>query len=449
MKKQKLQLKLKNVPTDAPQVCSSTSMALNKDQSLSVPSKVLDCNNPEVAQSQRTAKLKVVVYVLSIDGKPLMPCRPAKAKKLLNNGKAEVVRRFPFTIKLNFECENQVQEISLGIDAGYANIGFSAVTEKKEVASGTLKLDGKTSERLTTRAMHRKHRRSRHHWYRKPRFLNRKIEQGWLAPSIQRRYDTHLRLINLLQKLIPITKTTIETANFDIQKLINPDISGTEYQQGNLYGYENLKSFVIAREHGKCQLCQKEKGKQKWNLHHKDERCENGTDRPENFALLHEKCHIKLHKKGLKFSKPKQYKAETFMSTVQHKFLADIPNVEITFGYKTFRERVNLCLEKTHFNDAFVIASGKFQERISPIEIFQKHKNGRTLQLNRKGFRPSIRRQRYKIQPKDLIWIEDKKYVSAGIQNKGEQIRIENSKKVFPTKKIEKIYNFGSIYFKK
>jgi hypothetical protein len=61
--------------------------------------------------------------------------------------------------------------------------------------SGELKLDGKTSERLTERRMYRRGRRFRHHWYRKCRFLNRKIPKGWLPPSIQRRYDTHLNLI--------------------------------------------------------------------------------------------------------------------------------------------------------------------------------------------------------------------------------------------------------------
>ena len=249
MKKQQLQAKLKNVPTDAPQVCSSTSTVLNKEETLSVSSIVLTCNNPEVDLLQHhTGELKAKVYVLSIEGKPLMPCTPCKARKLLKNDKAKIVKLYPFTIKLNFECENQVQEVSFGVDSGYQFIGFSAISSNEELISGTLILDGKTSERLTERAMYRRGRRSRHHWYRKPRFLNRKIKDGWLPPSIQRRYDTHLRLIKLIKSILPITKITIETANFDIQKIENPNISNEQYQQGNMYSYQNVRSYLMARE---------------------------------------------------------------------------------------------------------------------------------------------------------------------------------------------------------
>ncbi len=97
--------------------------------------------------------------------------------------------------------------------------------------------------------------------------------------------------------------------------------------------------------------------------------------------------------------------------------------------------------------DAFVIANGTTQERTTTIVIKQKHRNNRALQLNRNGFAPSIRKQRYSIQPKDLIWIDNKKYIVSGIQNKGAYVKVENSKKVFATKNIERIYNFGSFAF--
>ena len=67
--------------------------------------------------------------------------------------------------------------------------------------------------------------------------------------------------------------------------------------------------------------------------------------------------------------------------------------------------------------------------------------------MNRKGFKPSIRKQRYSIQPKDLIWINGKRYVAIGIQNRGAYVKIENSKKAFAVKNIEQIYNFGSYAF--
>ena len=104
-------------------------------------------------------------------------------------------------------------------------------------------------------------------------------------------------------------------------------------------------------------------------------------------------------------------------------------------------------LEKSHATDAFVIAGGMTQERCKSITLTQKHRNNRAIQLNRNGFTPSIRKQRYSIQPKDLIWIDGKRHIVSGIQNKGTYIKVENSKKVFPTKNIERIYHFGGFSY--
>jgi len=110
--------------------------------------------------------LKAAVYVLSQEGMPLMPCSQAKARKLLKQGKAVGIKPHPFTIKLNFECENKVQPIILGIDSGFKNIGFSCVSDKEELISGSVILDDKTSERLLERRMYRRGRRNKL-WYKK------------------------------------------------------------------------------------------------------------------------------------------------------------------------------------------------------------------------------------------------------------------------------------------
>jgi phage RecT family recombinase len=404
-------------------------------------------NNPEVDLSQHTERLKAIVYVISIEGRTLMPCTPAKAKKLLNGNRAKVIKLYPFTIKLNFECENQAQEIRLGVDSGFNNVGMSAITSTKEVLSQTITLDSKTSSRLTERRMYRRLKRNKL-WYRKSRFLNRgNQKEGWLPPSIQRRYDAHLTLIKNAKSILPISKVTIETGNFDIAKIINPDINGIGYQQGDLYGYQNMRAYLMAREHGLCQLCHKEftKGNPS-HIHHCKERHEQGSDRSENLAIIHKKCHKKLHNNGLKLFTPKEYKANTFMSIIQHKFKQDIPDVNITFGYKTFVERQKLGLEKSHATDAFVIAGGATQERYGSITIQQKHRNNRAIQLNRKGFSPSIRKQRYAIQPKDLIWINGKIFSVGGMQDKGTRVKIEDSKKVYSIKSVEKMYHFGGFF---
>jgi hypothetical protein len=399
-----------------------------------------------VDQPRHTGGLKGVVYVLSITGSPLMPCSPAKARKLIRSGKAKVVKLYPFTIKLIFECENQVQDVTLGIDSGFKNIGFSCVTSKKELISGTMILDGKTSSRLTEKAMYRRGRRNRHHWYRPARFNNRTKPEGWLPPSVQRRYDTHLSLINQIKAILPVSKVIIEVANFDIQKIENPEIAGIEYQQGDLYGYQNMRSYLMARERGLCQLCSKKftHGNPS-HMHHCKQRNEAGSDRAKNLALLHEKCHTRLHKKGLKLKPARQYKPNTFMSIIHKIFWQDVPGLRVTYGYITFLKRQEFNIPKSHNNDAFVIAGGSNQERRKPVIIQQKHRNNRAIQLNRKGYTPAIRRKRYNIQPFDIVWINGKKQVTAGIQNKGSYLLIKGTKNPISIKHIEKHYKFGSL----
>ena len=442
---QKLEKRNTYTPTGASQARSNCDSSLNREETLSVTSLKTSSNNPEVNLPVHSRGLEPLIYVKNLNNEPLMPCTACKAKKLLKSGRAVVIKFKPFTIKLTFECENQVQEISLGIDSGSKNIGFSAVSSGKELICGTLILDNKTSDRMAEKKMYRNLRRNKL-WYRKPRFLNRKKKEGWLPPSIQRKYDTHLNLINRIKGLLPISNITIEVGNFDIQKIENPEISGAEYQQGDMFGYQNVRSFLMFREKGLCQLCGKPftKGNTS-HIHHCKQRKDSGSNSIKNLAILHEKCHKELHKKGLKLKSPKSYKDSTFMNIMKNRFVKDIENVNLTYGYITFTNRNKINLEKTHYNDAFVIAGGEKQERIKPLEILQKQINNRTLQLNRKGFKPSIRKQRYPIRPKDLIWVENKVYSVLGSQNKGTYIKVSGLKKVIPIKKIERIYHFNSL----
>ena len=448
---QKLKQRTKrNTPTNTPLVRGNCGLQLNREEILSVADLKTCSNNPEVDPTQHTGGLKAKVYVISITGEVLMPCSSTKARKLLKNKRAKIIKLYPFTIQLIFECENQIQSVTLGIDSGYKNLGFSCVTEKEELISGTLILDSRTSSRLTEKRMYRKLRRNKL-WYRKPRFLNRKRREGWLPPSIQRRYDTHLKLISCLKLILPISKIIVETAKFDIQKIENPNITGVDYQQGNMYGYQNLRGYLISRERGSCQLCKKrfEKGESS-HIHHCKEKSKQGSNSVKNLAILHKKCHIKLHKQGLKLKVSKQYKQNTFMSIINKRFKQDIPNLNVTFGYITFIKRNELGLLKTHYTDAFIIAGGSNQKRITdPITIKQKHRNNRSLQLNRRGFKPSIRRKRYSIQPKDLVWIAGKKYVTNGVHCAGCRVIVEETKKSYPIKKVQKVYNFGGFAYNK
>ena len=54
----------------------------------------------EIGTSKEVHCMKV--YVLNKHGKPLMPCKASKARKLLRDNKAKVVRKTPFTIQLKY-----------------------------------------------------------------------------------------------------------------------------------------------------------------------------------------------------------------------------------------------------------------------------------------------------------------------------------------------------------
>ncbi|WP_200894221.1 RNA-guided endonuclease IscB [Aneurinibacillus migulanus] len=181
-----------------------------------------------------------MVYVLDVNGKPLMPTkRFGKVRRMLKSKQATVMRRRPFTIQLLYSTPSYVQPVTLGVDAGYQTVGFSAVTEEEEILSGECRLLTGMSERLKERAMYRQNRRTRLR-YRKPRFENRVRPEGWLAPSIQHKLDSHVRLVTLLKKLLPVKNVIVEVTSFDIQAIKNPEIAGTLYQQGEQLGFWNL-----------------------------------------------------------------------------------------------------------------------------------------------------------------------------------------------------------------
>lgn len=183
------------------------------------------------------------VFVINQRGKPLMPCSPAKARVLLREKKARVKRRTPFTIQLTTATGEARQDVSLGVDAGYRHVGLSASTEKAELYASEAVLRDDITDLLSARLALRRARRSRKTRYRAPRFLNRvhSKNKGWLAPSVEQRIASHLKLVENVCRLLPVTKITVETASFDMQAIKNPDIKGAEYQQGEQLGFWNVR----------------------------------------------------------------------------------------------------------------------------------------------------------------------------------------------------------------
>jgi hypothetical protein len=147
--------------------------------------------------------VKPYVFVLDKNSNPLMPCSFSKSKKLCKRGAAKVVKCYPFVIQLLVDLGSNTQPVTMGIDTGATHVGVSVVSEKKEFVSQEVKLDKNTHKRLIEKKMYRVGRRSIHHWYRKPRFSNRKRKDGWLPPSIDRSYQTHINLISFWKRYLP------------------------------------------------------------------------------------------------------------------------------------------------------------------------------------------------------------------------------------------------------
>lgn len=303
-----------------------------------------------------------MVYVLDTEGKPLMPTeRHGKVRRLLREGKACVVRLQPFTIQLDYESTTYRQEVSLGIDAGSVHIGVSATTEKKELFAAEVVLRTDIVKKLASRMELRRTRRNRKTRYRKPRFDNRRRKDGWLAPSVRNKVDSHLKVIRLVHSLLPVTKTTIEVAQFDTQKIKNDKIQGVEYQHGEQMCFWNVREYVLARDGHKCQHCKGKSGDKILNVHHLESR-KTGGNTPSNLITLCETCHKAYHRGEIQLNQKRGTSLRDAAAmnvmrwAVYDKAKAEFDNVHLTFGYITKHTRIENGIEKTHCADAFCIS---------------------------------------------------------------------------------------------
>lgn len=294
-----------------------------------------------------------MVYVQDIDGSPLMPTtRHGKVRRLLKSNKATVVNLCPFTIRLLYDTTGYKQEITLGVDTGTKHVGLSATTKSKELYASEVVLRNDVVDLLSTRRELRKTRRCRLR-YRKPRFNNRikSKKDKWIAPSIRQKIDSHIRIIGFVYSILPISKLIIEVAQFDTQKIKNPEISGKEYQEGDQLGFWNVREYVLARDGHKCQHC---KGKSKdpiLNIHHIESR-KTGGDSPSNLITLCETCHKEFHKGKikLKVKRSASLRDAAVMGIMKWRLYDKLkslyPNVKMTFGYITKHDRINHGIKK-------------------------------------------------------------------------------------------------------
>ena len=305
-----------------------------------------------------------MVYVLNQNGQPLMPTENhAKVRVLLKQGKVKVVNKCPFTIQLLYSSTNYTQKVTLGVDSGSKHIGISATTKNKVLFESDVELRNDIVDLISTRRELRRSRRNRKLRYRKPRFNNRKRSDGWLAPSVRQKVDSHITMIAKVHKILPISNVVVEVASFDIQKIQNPEISGTDYQQGEQLDFWNVREYVLFRDGYTCQCC---KGKSKdkiLNVHHIESR-KTGGNAPNNLITLCETCHTGYHKGIVKLPKTihrgMSFKDATFMSIMRwalyEKLKTIYSDVKLTYGYITKNIRIENGLPKDHYIDARCIS---------------------------------------------------------------------------------------------
>jgi N6-L-threonylcarbamoyladenine synthase len=174
---------------------------------------------------------------------------------------------------------------------------------------------------------------------------------------VQNKVDAHVKIVEKIYKLLPVVTTIVETAQFDLQKISNPAIQGTEYQQGSQLGFENVKAYVLFRDGHKCQRC-KGKSKDKYlRVHHIESR-KTGGDSPGNLVTLCLTCHDTVHREGLtkKFKRVPSLRDACQMTTTRKFVLAALrrrhPEVKETYGYITNHTRNKHGLVKSHKVDA-------------------------------------------------------------------------------------------------
>ena len=246
----------------------------------------------------------MAVFVLDRHKKPLMPCSEKRARKLLARGRARVHRLMPFSIRLVDRTVNEsaLQPVKIKLDPGSKTTGMALVRESETVDDATGEIHTtvhvlnlfelhhrgqQISESLTARRQMRRRRRGNLR-YRKPRFLNRgNKSKGWIAPSLQHRIDTVSAWVNRFQRLAPITGIAQELVRFDAQQMENPEISGIEYQQGTLAGFET-REYLLNKWGRECAYCGARSVP--LQIEHIHPRTRGGSNRVANLTLACQPC---------------------------------------------------------------------------------------------------------------------------------------------------------------
>lgn len=241
-------------------------------------------------------------FVFGKSGKALMPCHPARARQLLREGRAVVHRRVPFVIRLKDRKDGGVQPVRVKLDPGSKTTGIALVRDEERIDRKTGEIQrvahvlwtgelahrgGAIREALAQRRAFRRRRRTANLRHRAPRFENRTRPEGWLAPSLRHRVDSTTAWVARLRRWTPVSGISMELVRFDMQAMQNPEISGTQYQQGTLTGYE-VREYLLEKWRRKCAYCDAEHVP--LEIEHIVPRSKGGSDRVSNLALACRPC---------------------------------------------------------------------------------------------------------------------------------------------------------------
>lgn len=319
------------------------------------------------------------IFVLDSNQKPLIPCKPVLARKLLYAKKAAVFRRYPFTIILKKVIEEDIKEdLELKLDPGSRTTGIALVQENKVIWAAELTHRGnQIKASLDSRRSIRRSRRNRKTRYRKARFLNRTKSKSWLAPSLLHRVQTTMAWVKRLIKFTPVKSIAQELVKFDLQKLEKPEISGVEYQQGALAGYE-VREYLLEKWQRKCSYCQI--SNVPLQIEHIIAKANGGTNRINNLCLACEKCNINKGTQDIRdflSQKPDLLKQLLAQSKRPLKDAAAVNSTRVALlnqlkqiglnvvtgsGGQTKFNRTQLKLPKTHWIDAACVGEVKSLE---------------------------------------------------------------------------------------
>lgn len=352
------------------------------------------------------------VFVLSSLGEGLMPCHPARARELLNKGKAVVVKRYPFTIKLLNRDKGFTSQLELKIDPGSKVTGIALVLKCNKILKVIFGMNlhhrgHEISRLLDSRRMVRRSRRNRKTRYRKPRFLNRvkSKHKGWLSPSIMSRIDNTLQWVYRLMKSTQITSIAYERVRFDLnlpefhvnRNLDYIPFSKTEYE---------VKEYLLLKYNYQCVYCGAKNVV--FEKDHVIARSRGGSNRISNLVLACVKCNQAKSNKPIEDFVKDKTKLAKILPGIK-KPLKDAAAVNVTrfklgeylkaiglpinygTGGMTKYNRTKQGYAKDHWIDAACVGiSGRdicIPKTIKPLIVTKQRRNNRQMTLmNKYGF---------------------------------------------------------------